>query len=134
MRALEGQKTEIAFLYPYSYKECQNYMRSLQNRYSKDKEIYFKREILTRSPENRNIDLITLSSYRKIEEELEPLIDDQLFPDRNTSVPATRGARTARARSFSKDKMIVFLSARVHPGETPSSYAMKGIIKFLLNK
>ena len=30
--------------------------------------------------------------------------------------------------------MIVFISARVHPGETPSSYVMKGIIKFLLKK
>jgi len=29
--------------------------------------------------------------------------------------------------------MIVFLSARVHPGETPSSYSMRGIIKFLLS-
>ena len=29
--------------------------------------------------------------------------------------------------------MIIFLSARVHPGETPSSYAMRGIVKFLLS-
>jgi len=30
--------------------------------------------------------------------------------------------------------MIVFISARVHPGESPSSFTMKGIIKFLLDK
>jgi len=36
-------------------------------------------------------------------------------------------------KQFHQDKMIVFLSARVHPGETPSSYAMRGIIKFLLS-
>ena len=30
--------------------------------------------------------------------------------------------------------MIVFISARVHPGETTSSYALRGILKFLLNK
>ena len=30
--------------------------------------------------------------------------------------------------------MVVFLSARVHPGEVPSSYVMRGIIKFLLNQ
>jgi hypothetical protein len=35
---------------------------------------------------------------------------------------------------FSKNKMVVFISARVHPGETPSSYAMRGILNFLLNK
>jgi len=30
--------------------------------------------------------------------------------------------------------MIVFISARVHSGESPSSFVMKGILKFLLNK
>lgn len=31
-------------------------------------------------------------------------------------------------------KPIVFVSARVHPGESSSSYAMKGVIDFLVNK
>jgi len=30
--------------------------------------------------------------------------------------------------------MVVFFSARVHPGEVPSSFVMRGLIKFLLNK
>jgi len=30
--------------------------------------------------------------------------------------------------------MIIYISARVHPGEVPSSYVMRGIMKFLLNK
>ena len=37
-------------------------------------------------------------------------------------------------KRFHPNKMIVFFSARVHPGETPSSYVMRGIIKFLLKK
>lgn len=32
------------------------------------------------------------------------------------------------------DKPIVFISARVHPGETPSSFLMNGLLRFLLNK
>ena len=36
--------------------------------------------------------------------------------------------------SFTKDKPIVFLTARVHPGESPASYAMTSIIKFLTDK
>ncbi len=32
------------------------------------------------------------------------------------------------------EKPIIFISARVHPGETPSSYLMNGILRFLLNK
>jgi hypothetical protein len=30
--------------------------------------------------------------------------------------------------------MIVFISGRVHAGESPSSYVVKGLLKFLLNK
>lgn len=35
---------------------------------------------------------------------------------------------------FRSNKPIIFISARVHPIETPSSYCMLGIIKFLLDK
>ena len=35
---------------------------------------------------------------------------------------------------FRNNKPIIFISARVHPIETPSSYCMKGIINFLLDK
>lgn len=31
-------------------------------------------------------------------------------------------------------KPVVFVSARVHPGESSSSYAVKGVIDFLMNK
>lgn len=31
------------------------------------------------------------------------------------------------------DKPTIFLSSRVHPGETPASFVLNGIIKFLLN-
>lgn len=31
------------------------------------------------------------------------------------------------------DKKYVFLSARVHPGETPSSFVLNGLIDTLLN-
>jgi murein tripeptide amidase MpaA len=29
---------------------------------------------------------------------------------------------------------VILVSARVHPGETPASFAMEGLIKFLLDK
>jgi len=49
---------------------------------------------------------------------------DEIFPFIKSETPV---------RKFHEDKMIIFLSARVHPGETPSSYAMRGIVKFLLS-
>ncbi len=38
-----------------------------------------------------------------------------------------------RSFQFSKEKPIVFITARVHPGETPASFLMNGIINFLLD-
>jgi len=43
-------------------------------------------------------------------------------------------AKEKRAWWFPPEKMIVFISARVHAGESPSSFVVKGILKFLLNK
>jgi hypothetical protein len=31
-------------------------------------------------------------------------------------------------------KPVVFLTARVHPGESPSSFCIEGALKFLLNE
>lgn len=33
-----------------------------------------------------------------------------------------------------KDKPVVFVSARVHPGETPSSFVLKGFLDFILKE
>lgn len=43
-----------------------------------------------------------------------------LFPERT------------RPKRFTKP--VVLVSARVHPGETPSSFAMKGLVDFLTSK
>ena len=38
-----------------------------------------------------------------------------------------------RPFKFAKSKRIVFFSARVHPGETPSSFVLNGILDFLIS-
>jgi len=58
-------------------------------------------------------------------QESEDCIDKFLFPEVN-QVP--------RAAKFRSNKPVILISSRVHPGETPSSYTMRGILKFLCDK
>ncbi len=69
------------------------------------------------------MDLLTFTSYKNLGFDREKLID-KLFP---TSV-------SNEGRPYIAKKPTIFLSARVHPGEVPSSHVMNGIIDFLSNE
>lgn len=65
--------------------------------------------------------MITFTSKTKMLEEREALIDE-CFPDANGD---------PNYRPYRFDKPTVFISSRVHPGETPASFVLDGIWKFL---
>ena len=91
----------MAFTYPYSYTSLQDYLCNLEkNRYSKT---HFQREIIAKSKEGRNLDLVTIKKV-----------------DKDSSLSTTRP--------------IVFISARVHPGEVCSSFVVQGFMNFLLDE
>jgi hypothetical protein len=48
-----------------------------------------------------------------------------MHPERNSGV---------KSRAYIFTKPVVFLSARVHPGEVPSSFVLNGLINFLLKE
>ena len=124
----------FAFTYPYTYKELQTDLGKLEKKYSNanlnwselqslpSTSIYFNRELVIKSLESRRLDLITISGMNNIVKAKEPTLTN-LFPDQD-------GSR--RPHKFS-NKKTVFLSARVHPGETCSSFVINGFIRFLLN-
>lgn len=85
-------------------------------------EIYYHRELVINSVEQRRIDLITITSFEGIEDLCEERIKN-LFPD--ISMP--------RCHNF-KNKKIIFLSSRVHPGETVASFVLNGFINLLLDR
>lgn len=85
-------------------------------------EIYYHRELLIRSYEGRRVDLLTISSFHGITEKREERINS-LFPE----------FLTPRCHVF-KDKKVVFISSRVHPGETPASFVLNGFLTFLLDR
>jgi hypothetical protein len=76
--------------------------------------MYYKRELLTRSCDGRRVDLITVSSVDGIApNDHEPLLSG-LFPDNERDL-------SRRSHVF-PSKEVVFISARVHPGEVPGKF------------
>ena len=71
------------------------------------------------------MDVITLSSTKGMLELIEKRFDYKImFPNMEKN----------RAKEFDKNmKKYVFITARVHPGETPGSHSFNGMIKFLLS-
>ncbi|KAM6327058.1 cytosolic carboxypeptidase 6-like isoform 2-T2 [Podargus strigoides] len=94
----EEDTYQFAYCYPYTYTRLQHYLDNLQRR-NMD---YFCRQLLGRSVQKRQLDLLTITSP----ENLRP------------------GA----------EQKVVFITARVHPGETPSSFVCQGIIDFLVSQ
>uniref|UniRef100_A0A8C3K8R0 Cytosolic carboxypeptidase-like protein 5 n=1 Tax=Calidris pygmaea TaxID=425635 RepID=A0A8C3K8R0_9CHAR len=126
-----GATTYFAFCYPFSYTECQEMLAQLDGRFQECKHmspsspldsVYYHRELLCHSLDKLRVDLLTVTSCHGMLEKREPRLD-KLFPD--TSTP--------RPRRFA-GKRVFFLSSRVHPGETPSSFVFNGFLDFILRE
>jgi len=113
----------LAYTYPWSYTDDQEFLNKCEEQFTNDEEIYFHRELIAYSRENRRIELITISSHANKLDEREPVLPE-LFP-LNNEIP--------RPFKF-ENKKYVFISARVHPGETAASYTFKGVMDFVLDK
>ncbi|XP_041885395.1 cytosolic carboxypeptidase-like protein 5 [Corvus kubaryi] len=126
-----GATTYFAFCYPFSYTDCQDMLAQLDGRFQDCKHmspsspldsVYYHRELLCHSLDKLRVDLLTITSCHGMQEKREPRLD-KLFPD--TSTP--------RPRCFT-GKRVFFLSSRVHPGETPSSFVFNGFLDFILRE
>ena len=121
----ETDTAYFAWTYPYSFEQSLRETQKLLQRFQRHDSIYIHREVLYYSRERRPMELITFTSKTKMRgDERESLLDG-LFPD-------AQGNPKKRPLRF--DKPTVFISARVHPGETPASFVLDGIWKFLTNE
>ncbi|XP_023718952.1 cytosolic carboxypeptidase-like protein 5 isoform X1 [Cryptotermes secundus] len=133
-RTLENIRatTYFAFTYPFTYVDLQNMLNSIDTRFRNPPgefripncldDIYYHRECVCYSLEGRHVDLITISSFHNMSSERETRLKN-LFP--MSDVP--------RPFCFHRKK-VVFVSARVHPGETPSSFVLNGLLNLLLTR
>ncbi|XP_070843584.1 cytosolic carboxypeptidase-like protein 5 isoform X1 [Chaetodon trifascialis] len=127
---VRGATTYFSFCYPFSYNECQEMLQQFDKSYpnaqlspsSAPGSVYYHRELLCNSLDGNRVDLLTVTNCSGMQEEREPRLP-KLFPDTNTP----------RAHRF-PGKRVFFLSSRVHPGETPSSFVFNGFLNFILRR
>ena len=72
------------------------------------------------------MELLTISSQDQITEEREGIPTDGkgLFPAAEIDI-------RSRPLRFKKEKPVIFMTSRVHPGETPGSHVLNGFLELL---
>lgn len=113
----EDQTTYFAFSYPFSYQESLEQTDLIQQKLL-NTNVYFNRDTLCYSAEGRKMEVITISSKDGLMDEAEKSPDALCFPHGCTSMRF-------------QNKKVVFLTSRVHPGETPGSHVLNGFIDLL---
>lgn len=116
----EREKIFFAYCFPYSFSMLQRFLKETSLNYAHCD--YFKESVICKSLSGIDVPLITISSrlladpkhYNQIK--LSEFEDD----DSKLSLP------------MYKKKKYAIITARVHPGESNSSYMMQGLIQYLL--
>ncbi|KAG3134588.1 hypothetical protein PI126_g18626 [Phytophthora idaei] len=140
------ERVRFAFCYPYTYTRVQEELASLDRQFvepeqrelessiSSTKEgktplnMYYHRELLTRSLEGLRVDLVTISSFDGITSSRGPPYRKSEAYRNDECLPPES------ALSFDpKQKKMVVISARVHPAETPANFMLDGMLQLLLH-
>eukprot|EP00811_Abedinium_folium_P027249 NODE_410_length_3076_cov_8.576128.p1 GENE.NODE_410_length_3076_cov_8.576128~~NODE_410_length_3076_cov_8.576128.p1 ORF type:complete len:961 (+),score=262.44 NODE_410_length_3076_cov_8.576128:77-2884(+) len=89
--------------------------------------IYYHHARLCRTREKRNVDMLTIT------EDDAPTGTEEFVEAPPRRIGSCIGSDVATpVRYFGPGRRIVFVSARVHPGETPAQFAFFGLLHFLL--
>uniref|UniRef100_A0A7S4NYK6 Peptidase M14 domain-containing protein n=2 Tax=Guillardia theta TaxID=55529 RepID=A0A7S4NYK6_GUITH len=103
----EDEEYFFAYSFPYTYSDLQKYLYQIESR----KLSFCKRELLCKTILQRRVDLLVIGK------------DPRGTRNSLSQIESRRGER----------RRVVFVSARVHPGESPASYMCHGLIEFLLS-
>jgi len=116
----DKEKIYFAYCFPYSFTMLQSFLREINLNY-KETDI-FKEGVLCNSLSGVEVPLLTISSRLKTDPKGYNLIKLSEFEDDDSKL----------SLPMYKKKKYVIVGARVHPGESNSSYMMQGFIKYLL--
>lgn len=92
----------FAHCYPYTYTRLQQFLLSLQR--DSERSQHVKRRVLCKTIAGNNCDLLTITDFSQ---------------------------EDAPEQPYATKRTGIFLTARVHPGESNSSFVMHGILDFL---
>jgi len=121
----------IAACQPFSYETLQHDLYELQSKFQVKEQqqqqggIYLHRENLVDSLHGRRLDMLTISSFNWMQDTHET----ELFAAALQN--GTNRSCDHRAHTFTSDKVVAVITARVHPGETNSSLMMNGFLAFI---
>uniref|UniRef100_A0A8C5AYP2 Cytosolic carboxypeptidase 1 n=1 Tax=Gadus morhua TaxID=8049 RepID=A0A8C5AYP2_GADMO len=94
----------FAYHYPYTYSTLKMHLSKLED--LRSPQIYWRQDVLCETLAGNSCPLLTITAMP------EATTNDHLCPFKN--------------------RPVIFLSARVHPGETNASWVMKGTLEFLM--
>lgn len=102
----ENDVTYFAYCYPYTFSMLDKHLLDISQ--NPDYRHLLKRKTIAESPGKNYVELLTITNFK----------------------PAEEGKSN---RALHDHKKTVFVTARVHPGETPSSFVAEGMIDFLVS-
>ncbi|KRW98099.1 hypothetical protein PPERSA_05995 [Pseudocohnilembus persalinus] len=106
----------FAHSFPYTYSRLNNYLDEVMEKYYEFN--FIKRELLAKTLLMNNCDILTITNFEKNQQFLEDFQNKKLVDGLQKK----------------DEKFVIFVIARQHPGETPCSYVMEGIIDFLVQQ
>jgi hypothetical protein len=113
--------TYFSYCFPYEFSKLSRFLSSQKMAMKAQGKDIYKEQVLCQSLGGVDVPIITVSSRLNTDPDFElvKLIEFQESYSR-ISLP------------FYKKKKNIIICARVHPGESNSSYMMQGLIKYLL--
>ncbi|KAL4449715.1 hypothetical protein ABPG74_008088 [Tetrahymena malaccensis] len=113
----------FAHCFPYTFSDLQKFTASLLN--DPIRKCFISKKLLCYSIAKNKCDIFTITSSSYFDNENEQKDKENISSFQDVLSPLKR------PHQLKDKKKIVFLTARQHPGETPASYMIQGVMEFL---